>query len=77
MAGVQWRINSVWHDAIEEPKNENVPILIEYSTCGIDGFCYMVCDDILDYDIQRHVTYCTVLRWAYLDDLLPERKEEI
>lgn len=75
-AGAQWRINSVFHKVSEEPEDEKFPILVEYSACGIDGFCFTVCDDALDYDICRHLSYCTVLSWAYVDDLLPERKEE-
>lgn len=76
IAGALWRINSVFHKVSEEPKDEKFPILVEYSACGIDGFCFTVCDDALDYDMRRHLRYCTVLRWAYVDDLLPERKEE-
>lgn len=74
--GAQWRINSVFHEVSEEPEDEKFPILVEYSACGIDGFCFTVCDDALDYDMRRHLSYCTALSWAYVDDLLPERKEE-
>lgn len=76
MDGAQWLINSAWHDASEEPEDEKFPILVEYSACGIDCFCFTVCDNELDYDMRRHLSYCTVLRWVYIDDLLPERKEE-
>ena len=78
MAGAQWRINSVWHDASEEPEQEDEPILVEYEDWGIEGSDYTVCDDIWDYRIRlkRDGACCTILRWAYIKDLIPERKEE-
>ena len=78
MAGAQWRINSVWHDASEEPEQEDEPILVEYEDWGIEGSDYTVCDDIWDYRIRlkRDGADCTILRWAYMKDLIPERKEE-
>ena len=66
MDGAQWRINSVWHDASEKP-NGNNKCLVELRIPG------------------RNPTYklwtwgwenSFVTRWAYLDDLLPERKED-
>lgn len=66
IAGAQWRINSVWHDANEKP-NRNNKCLVELRIPG------------------RNPTYklwtwgwenSFVTRWAYIDDLLPERKEE-
>lgn len=78
MAGAQWRINSVWHDASEEPEQEDEPILVEYEDWGIECSGYTVCDDIWDYRIRlkRDGACCTILRWAYIKDLIPERKEE-
>ena len=77
-AGAQWRINSVWHDASEEPEQEDEPILVEYEDWGIECSGYTVCDDIWDYRIRlkRDGACCTILRWAYIKDLIPERKEE-
>ena len=78
MDGAQWRINSVWHDADEEPEQEDEPILVEYEDWGIEGSDYTVCDDIWDYRIRlkRDGAYCTILRWAYMKDLIPDRKED-
>ena len=78
MAGAQWRINSVWHDASEEPEQENEPILVEYKAWGFECSYYTVCDDIWDYRtrLKRDDAYCTILRWAYIKDLIPEIKEE-
>ena len=46
VAGAQWRINSVWHDASEEPEQEDESILVEYEDWGIECSDYTVCDDI-------------------------------
>lgn len=78
VAGAQWRINFVWHDANKEPEQENEPILVEYKAWGFECSYYTVCDDIWDYRtrLKRDGAYCTILRWAYIKDLIPERKEE-
>lgn len=91
IAGAQWRINSVWHDmetevpqVYGEYKDSNypqIPCLVrgDLST----GYGYGVrywnvteqcwddeeCDD---YECDKD----KIEEWAYLDDLLPERKEE-
>lgn len=73
----KWRINAVWHDSSEEPEREDEPILVEYEDWGADGSDYTVCDDIWDYNsrLKRNGGYCTILRWAYVSDLLPDKKE--
>ena len=78
MDGAQWRINFVWHDANKEPEQENEPILVEYKAWGFECSYYTVCDDIWDYRtrLKRDGAYCTILRWAYIKDLIPEIKEE-
>ena len=70
--GAQWRINSVWHDVSEEPKEHKL-VLIEDDFCGEP-----------DYGVWQapfpkwkdSIVHFSSKRWAYLDDLLPERKEE-
>lgn len=72
IAGAQWRINSVWHDVSEEPKEHKL-VLIEDDFCGEP-----------DYGVwqapfpnwEDSIVHFSSKRWAYLDDLLPERKEE-
>ena len=67
--GAQWRINSVWHSTDELPKYsgflaalmDNGLMETMYYSAGI-GFHEM---NLKGYDL-----------WAYLDDLIPERKEE-
>ena len=71
MSGAQWRINSVWHDVSEEPKEHKL-VLIEDDFCGEP-----------DYGVwqapfpnwEDSIVHFSSKRWAYLEDLLPERKE--
>ena len=65
--GAEWRINSVWHDDISECKDVKRWIVVEYNNGYID-----VLPDIRDLDGVKDL----VVRVAYVDDLLPERKEE-
>lgn len=64
-AGAKWRINSVWHDASEKPNGMFV-ILIDFGD-EVDAEEYglgMTADDLNG-----------AKRWAYILDLLPQRKE--
>ena len=69
--GAQWRINSVWHNLPNDlPKKENTWILLELIFEG--RLVYLPVEWVNDGgEISKQVT-----RWAYIDDLLPERKEE-
>lgn len=72
MAGAEWRINSVWHDVSKEPKEHKL-VLIEDDFCGKP-----------DYGVWQapfpnwkdSIVHFSSKRWAYLDDLLPKRKEK-
>lgn len=81
--GAQWRINSVWHDREEQPEVERWFIFkaddtnpfkkptikkIAYYTNRIEN------DKGLDW--LKMVAEYKILCWAYVDDLLPERKED-
>ena len=66
MDGAQWRINSVWHDDISECKDVKRWIVVEYNNGYVD-----VLPDIRDLDGVKDL----VVRVAYVDDLLPDRKE--
>ena len=69
ISGAQWRINSVWHDTNELPKHSGYLAALMYNglmetlhyTVGI-GFYAM---QLKGYKL-----------WAYIDDLLPDRKEK-
>ena len=67
---LKWRINSVWHNLPNDlPKKENTWILLEL--IFEDGLVYLPVEWVNDgEEIPKQVT-----RWAYIDDLLPERKE--
>ncbi len=68
ISGAQWRINSVWHDTNELPKHsgylaalmDNGLMETLHYTVGI-GFYAM---QLKGYKL-----------WAYIDDLLPDKKE--
>lgn len=74
IAGSQWRINSVWHNNDEEPE-ERKEILVKYKFMTPDGAIEMRKEIVESLDDLSNI-YCDVFNWAYLDDLLPERKEE-
>lgn len=67
IVGAQWRINSVWHDARKDVPKEFIPILVER-----DDFTFSV------NMVGGNMTSCPLhwVHWAYVIDLLPERKEE-
>lgn len=69
-AGAQWRINSVWHNNSVRP-GEDCDVLVEtkhriiFDRYDTD---YNELDSGTDWETE-------VIRWAYVSDLLPERKE--
>ena len=70
MDGARWRINSVWHDLPNElPQKENTWILLELIFEG--RLVYLPVEWVNDGDGAPK----QAIRWAYIDDLLPERKE--
>ena len=77
-AGADWRINSVWHDASEIPE-ANKRVLVCFENV-IDGYVYYRIrgfkPNVLKKCNMRISSLDKVLYWCYLDDLLPERKEE-
>lgn len=66
--GVNWRINSVWHDTNEKPENDRA-YLAEY----MDG-AFIVFYSNIEFDVMAKAY--KIRRWAYIDDLLPKRKED-
>lgn len=68
IAGAQWRINFVWHDASEKP-NKNQLVLFECRKAYRKGYSVNFGEN---YELMKNV----IVRWAYVIDLLPERKEE-
>ena len=62
LQGAKWRINSVWHDMNEKP-NGIFAILADF---GQEKYSLGINLDGIE----------SAKRWAYVSDLLPERKEE-
>ncbi len=67
IAGADWRINSVWHDADKELPDCGRHVVNE------DWFDFIAKDE---KDLKRILKKYPFKQWAYIDDLLPERKEE-
>ena len=70
MDGAQWRINSVWHDNSIRP-GEDCDVLVETKR-GIEMDRYDIDYNELDNGTDWEAD---VIRWAYVGDLRPERKE--
>ena len=71
-AGAQWRINVVWHDINEEPKEHKL-VLLEDDFCG--EFDYSVWETPFP-NWKESIVHSSPKRWAYISDILPERKEK-
>lgn len=67
--GAHWRINSVWHDANEIPQHSGLLIAI----CK-DGKALLCGPNNSNWETTVKIFH--IVRWAYVDDLTPERKEE-
>lgn len=68
-AGANWRINSVWHDASENPKLNKFFVF--------ENKCNEWETDCL-YQHQKWNLYVAVndlIRWAYIEDLIPNTEE--
>lgn len=76
MAGADWRINSVWHVTFEMPERGR-DFLYESARgwFGINNTAKMA-REVHPENWDRFVEGFDVIRWGYIDDLLPERKEE-
>lgn len=72
-AGVEWFKNALWHDTKEEPKIDK-PIIIQYASL-VNGVSYDRNRHIAEYPWERHVENLNILKWCYIDDLLPKGGE--
>ena len=65
--GAQWRINSVWHDASEKPDmSKEIIVIYPDKSCRVfrpNG----VWGTLIEVD--------KFIRWAYVEDLLPNMEE--
>jgi hypothetical protein len=61
-----WRINSVWHDANEEPKHGE-HILVRFKSGNFTSW-------FVSTDICSVFKRFEVVAWAYIEDLLPNKE---
>ena len=67
--GAQWRINSVWHSTKELPQRSGfLAVLMDNGL--METMYFSVGIGFHENKLRGYVL------WAYVDDLLPERKEE-
>ena len=68
IAGAEWRINSVWHSASEAPQRSGMLIAIKQNgtpiVCGPNNS---------DWKIAVRIFH--IVRWAYVEDLLPNSED--
>lgn len=72
--GAEWRINSVWHDVSKHPKFPSEDECVKFLLLCKNGECdrYL----IGKYNWDDVINMVKPIKWAYIDNLLPERKEE-
>lgn len=66
--GAEWRINSVWHDASEKPKEKEHIVVVSESGNFISWFAT---NDIMEV-FKKH----SVKMWVYSKDILPTKEGE-
>ena len=67
IAGANWRINSVWHDAKECPERKRNYL----AQCKNGRF--NVIPDSMNWD--NFYKKAEIIRWAYIEDLLPNMED--
>lgn len=66
-AGAQWRINSVWHDASEQPRR-NTWYIAQIGDSAFDTFT-----DSANW--KSYAKGLNIICWAYIEDLLPNKED--
>lgn len=77
MAGAEWRISSVWHKKHTVIPEVGRPALLELKDPDSHKIVYKI--DIYsgsEWKGLTHYEYSGLIRFAYIDELIPERKEE-
>lgn len=69
-AGANWRINSIWHNAVKKPTKKKIIVVIKDDGC-ICQISFMVGVD----DWEGFVNDCGIIKWAYKEDLIPNTEE--
>ena len=80
VAGADWRIKHVWHDVQKELPAPDKTVIAEYIIDGERDYCFTHRSESPRVSVDKHgfcfyIRGAEIIRWAYLEDLLPDRKE--
>ena len=67
--GADWRINSVWHDSKDIPKESSAILAIRSD--GSTEIVYFI--NILRW--RSLIKRCGFVKWAYIKDLIPNKED--
>lgn len=67
VAGADWRINIVWHDASEKPRR-NKWYIAQIGDNAFDTFTDSV-------NWKSYARSLNIIRWAYIEDLIPSKED--
>lgn len=67
--GIEWYLQSLWHDAKEEPRNKASVLVIGGDN---DDIVYFLGSDYQDWN--HEVELWDIDKWCYLSDILPTEK---
>lgn len=70
MQGADWRINSVWHDASQEPTEKKIIVVINLEDV-ISQISFLVEADNWNDCVKE----ADIVKWCYKEDLLPNMEE--
>lgn len=74
-AGVDWRINSAWHDASERPEKKHANCLVEVKEGDFSFFLVSEFYQSGGFSFMNGICNLVLKRWAYIEDLLPNTEE--
>lgn len=75
-AGAEWRINSVWHDKKEKPVCKGERKFCDIFYISKNGYPRTNTYSKSGLLLYRGEEWRDVKYWAYVEDLLPDRKED-
>lgn len=64
--GANWRINSVWHNDTEKPDTDKGDLLVGIEVMGKTAYIRQNAYYVLQFGC---------VRWAYVEDLIPNKEE--
>lgn len=67
-AGAEYRINSVWHNVSEKPKNGEMILVLR------SKYSPIICGTF-NFDWKETVEEFSLKKWAYVEDLIPDTEE--